>query len=56
MIKRKFKQYALCLLQDGVDPQNAFEATCDELNLDWADVDKVARAEQWFEEVEMEVA
>ena len=47
-MKQEFQTYARCLLQQDIDPQNAYEASCDEFDLDY-DSQEV---ESWFDEVE----
>jgi len=47
-MKSKFQQYASSLLQANIDAQNAFEAACDEFNLDY-DSEEI---EAWFEEIQ----
>jgi hypothetical protein len=47
-----FKSYASSLLEEGIDPQNAFEAAVEEFEIDWDDQEMVTYAEEWFLEVE----
>lgn len=47
-MKTEFQQYASALLQEHIDAQNAYEAACDEFDLDY-DSQEV---ESWFEELE----
>ena len=47
-MKTQFLTYASSLLQEQIDPQNAYEAACDEFNLDYDNQE----VESWFNELE----
>ena len=47
-MKTQFQTYASCLLSADIDPQNAYEAACDEFDLDYDSVE----VESWFNEIE----
>jgi hypothetical protein len=47
-----FQSYSNSLLEEGIDPQNAFEAAVEEFEIDWDDQEMVTYAEEWFLEVE----
>jgi hypothetical protein len=47
-MKTQFQQYASSLLQEQIDPQNAYEAACDEFDLDYDNQE----VESWFNELE----
>lgn len=47
-----FQSYSNSLLEEGIDPQNAFEAAVDEFEIDWNDEEMITYAEEWFSEVE----
>lgn len=51
-LRSDFKLYASSLLEEDIDPQNAFEATVDEFEIDWDDQEMITYAEEWFLEVE----
>ena len=47
-MKTQFQTYASSLLQEQIDPHNAYEAACDEFNLDYDNQE----VESWFNELE----
>jgi hypothetical protein len=47
-MKTLFQTYASALLQKDIDPQNAYEAACDEFDLDYDSPE----VESWFEQLE----
>lgn len=47
-MKQEFQAYASCLLQQGIDSQNAYEAAVDEFELDYNNLE----VETWFNEID----